>query len=161
MGDPPSAEKFITTASTRTTFNSLTFSFSFYHHANKTYNLQQQKMSDAGRKDFSSKLSEAVTPDSQKTNYDKVKESVTDAYDKAAANITPDNQKTFGQSVSDSIQKGHDDAKAKVEAEEKTWSASANDMLEQGKKAVNDAAEYVSGVVTGAKEGAEQGANKK
>ncbi|KAG0674932.1 hypothetical protein C6P40_005106 [Pichia californica] len=117
-------------------------------------------MADAGRKDFSTKLSEAVTPESQKSTYDKVKEGATDAYDKAASAVTPDNQKSFGQTVSDHVQKGHDDAKASVEADAKTWSESANDVLESGKKAVSEAAEYVTGVVTGAKEGAEHEAKK-
>lgn len=117
-------------------------------------------MADAGRKDFSTKLSETITPESSKSTFEKVKESATDTYDKAAAAVTPDNQKSFGQTVSDHAQKGHDDAKAEFDNAGKTWSESANEVLENGKKAVSDAAEYVSGVVTGAKEGAETGAKK-
>lgn len=41
-------------------------------------------MSDTGRKDISSKVSEGVTPDSQKSTVDKTKESVTDTTDKIA-----------------------------------------------------------------------------
>ncbi|ODQ45309.1 hypothetical protein PICMEDRAFT_36444 [Pichia membranifaciens NRRL Y-2026] len=117
-------------------------------------------MADAGRKDFSSKLSEAVTPDSQKSTYDKAKETATDYLDKAAAKVTPDDQKTFGQSVSDHVQQGHDDAKSKLDADSKTWGDSANELLESGKKTVNEAAEYVSGAVTGAKEGADKGVSE-
>lgn len=119
-------------------------------------------MADAGRKDFSTKLSEAVTPESSKSTFEKVKEGATDTYDKAAAAVTPDNQKSFGQTISDHAQKGHDDAKAEFNNvnDGKTWSESANEVLENGKKAVSNAAEYVSGVVTGAKEGAETGAKK-
>lgn len=105
-------------------------------------------MADAGRKDFSQKISEAVKPDSEKSLYEKTKESVTDTADKISSEVTPDNQKSFGQSVADHAQKGHDDAK-------KTWGETANEYLEEGKKAVAEAAEYVSGAVTGAKEGAE------
>lgn len=114
-------------------------------------------MADAGRKDFSSKLSEAVKPESEKSTFDKAKETATDYLDKAAAKMTPDSEKSFGQTVSDHIQQGHDDAKSKVDAEGKTWSDSANELLENGKKAVSEAAEYVSGAVTGAKEGADKG----
>lgn len=110
-------------------------------------------MADAGRKDFSTKLSEAVTPDSEKSNYQKVKESVTDTLDKGASKLTPEEDKSLGQSVGDSIQKGHDDAK-------KSWSESANDMINDGKQAVADAAEYVSSAVTGAKHGAEDATRK-
>jgi Heat shock protein 9/12 len=41
-------------------------------------------MSDTGRKGMTDKLSEGVTPDSQKSTLDKAKESVTDAGDKVA-----------------------------------------------------------------------------
>lgn len=105
-------------------------------------------MADAGRKDFSTKITEKLTPDSQKTVYDKAKENLTDSYDKAAAALAPEESKSFSQQVGDSVQKGHDDA-------QKSWGESAHDALENSKKAVSDAAEYVSRVVTGAKEGAE------
>jgi hypothetical protein len=41
-------------------------------------------MSDTGRKGMTDKISEGVTPDSQKSTLDKAKESVTDAGDKVA-----------------------------------------------------------------------------
>ncbi len=41
-------------------------------------------MSDTGRKDISSKISESATPDSQKSTLDKASESMTDAGDKIA-----------------------------------------------------------------------------
>jgi hypothetical protein len=41
-------------------------------------------MSDAGRKDFSTKTKEHLTPDSSKSTQQKVKESVTDTSDKFA-----------------------------------------------------------------------------
>lgn len=110
-------------------------------------------MADAGRKDFSTKLGEKVTPDSQKTTYDKAKEGLTDAYDKAASAVTPEDGKSFSQQVGDSVQQGHDDA-------QKSWGESAQEVLENSKKAVSDAAEYVSSVVTGATEGAESEAKK-
>lgn len=112
-------------------------------------------MADSGRKDFSQKISEKITPQSEKSMYDKTKESVTDTADKIANELTPDNQKSFSQSVGDSVQKGHDDAVADADVNAKTWGDSAHDYMESSKKAVADAAEYVTGAVTGAKEGAE------
>ena len=41
-------------------------------------------MSDAGRKDFSTKAKEHITPDSTKSTQQKLKETVTGAGDKAA-----------------------------------------------------------------------------
>jgi Heat shock protein 9/12 len=46
-------------------------------------------MSDTGRKGMTDKLSEGVTPDSQKSTLDKTKETVTDAGDKVAGLATP------------------------------------------------------------------------
>lgn len=112
-------------------------------------------MADAGRKDFSQKIDEKITPDSNKSLYERTKETVTDTADKVANDLTPENQKSFSQSVGDSVQRGHDDAKAEV-GEGKTWGDAAHDAFESGKKAVADAAEYVSGAVTGAKEGANE-----
>jgi hypothetical protein len=108
-------------------------------------------MTDAGRKDFSTKIQESVTPDSQKTTFDKAKETVTDGLDKTASALTPEQDKSFTQNVGDHVQKGHDNA-------QKTWTESAAEVLENGKKAVADAAEYVSETITGATEGAKDGA---
>lgn len=98
-------------------------------------------MTDAGRKDFSTKIQESVTPDSQKSTLDKAKETVTDGLDKTASALTPEQDKSFTQNVGDHVQKGHDNA-------QKTWTAA--EVLENGKKAVADAAEYVSETITGA-----------
>lgn len=117
-------------------------------------------MADAGRKDFSTKISEAVTPESSKSTFQKAKESVTDTVDSAASNLTPANQKSFGQTAADKIHSDYDKAKADIDDKAKTWSESASDAIEHGKQAVNEAVEYVSGVVTGAKEGAEDASKK-
>lgn len=106
-------------------------------------------MSDAHRKDFSSKVKEAITPQSQKSTYDKAKESVTDTYDKAASYVTPDSEKSFSQRLGDSVQKGHDEAAANADADAKTWSEATGDALDSSKQAIFDAAEYLSSVVTG------------
>ena len=45
-------------------------------------------MSDAGRKDFSDKIQEGITPDSSKSTQQKLKETVTDTTDKAARYVT-------------------------------------------------------------------------
>lgn len=60
-------------------------------------------MSDAGRKDFSTKASEAMTPDSQKSTFEKAKETVTGGADKAARDVQGDSSKSTGQSLSDNV----------------------------------------------------------
>lgn len=123
-------------------------------------------MSDAGRKPFSDKVSEAVTPESQKSTFEKGKESVTGAVDDFAAKNIPDNQKSFGQTVADNVKAGHDDAKAAVGEESAkaqqhgaTLSETAGEYFDAAKEQVANAAQYVSGVVTGATEGAKTAAD--
>jgi hypothetical protein len=58
-------------------------------------------MSEAGRKDWSTKAKEGITPDSSKSTLDKTKEGVTDTMDKVAGETQPDSQKSAGQSAFD------------------------------------------------------------
>jgi hypothetical protein len=58
-------------------------------------------MSDAGRKDFSTKAKEGITPDSSKSTLDKAKEGITDAMDRVAGESQPDSQKSTSQSAFD------------------------------------------------------------
>ncbi|KAF2155333.1 hypothetical protein K461DRAFT_311600 [Myriangium duriaei CBS 260.36] len=58
-------------------------------------------MSDTGRKDFSDKVGEKVTPDSQKSTTDKISESVTGATDKVSRDVQPDSSKSTTQELSD------------------------------------------------------------
>ncbi|KAK6197418.1 heat shock protein 9/12-domain-containing protein [Scheffersomyces amazonensis] len=115
-------------------------------------------MTDLGRKNLSDKLNESVTPDSQKTTYDKAKETVTDKLDSFAARNTPDNQKSFSQTVADKAQIGSEDAKEAAGQKQESLSETASGYVEQAKEAIGNAAEYVSGVVSGANEGAKTGA---
>ncbi|CAD1809477.1 Heat shock protein 9/12 family protein [Candida parapsilosis] len=121
-------------------------------------------MSDAGRKNFSDKLSESLTPESEKSTLEKGKEAVTDKVDDFAGKTVPDNQKSFGQTVADDAKKGSDDAKAAVEKEKaaadqqgQSLAETAQEYVEEAKKQISNAAEYVSGVVSGATEGAKTG----
>lgn len=115
-------------------------------------------MSDAGRKNFTDKVSESVKPESEKSYLEQAKETVTDGVDKFAAKATPDEQKSFGQSVGDNVQQGHDDAKAAASEDKATLAETAEQYIGVAKEKVADAAQYISGVVTGALEGAEKGA---
>ena len=117
-------------------------------------------MSDAGRKNFSDKVTESITPESQKTFGDKAKESVTDAADKFAANVTPNDQKSFGQTVADSTRQGHDDAKKATSEHQATLAETAEQYIDAAKEQVANAAEYISSVVTGALEGAKKSADE-
>ncbi|ODV70040.1 hypothetical protein HYPBUDRAFT_95311, partial [Hyphopichia burtonii NRRL Y-1933] len=115
-------------------------------------------MSDLGRKNVSDKVNEAVQPDSEKSALDKTKEQVTDKLDKVAAKGTPEDQKSFAQTISDNIQTGHDDAKKKIGDDESTLADTASQYVDAAKEQIGNAAQYVSGVVTGAKEGASEAA---
>jgi Heat shock protein 9/12 len=58
-------------------------------------------MSDLGRKDFSTKAKEEVTPDSSKSTLDRTKESVTDTTDRVMGEVQPDSHKSTTQSTFD------------------------------------------------------------
>ena len=58
-------------------------------------------MSDEGRKDWSTKTKEEITPDSSKSTLDKTKEKVTNVTDKARAEVQPDSTKGTSQSAYD------------------------------------------------------------
>jgi len=66
-------------------------------------------MSDAGRKDFSTKAEEKLTPDSTKSTQQKVKEAVTDTGDKAARGLQTDDSKSTAQEVSDKAGRSKDE----------------------------------------------------
>ncbi|GFF23759.1 heat shock protein hsp9 [Aspergillus udagawae] len=65
-------------------------------------------MSDAGRKDFSTKAKEEITPDSTKSTQQKVKESVTDTGDRVARGLQTDGSKSGPQEAFDKTQRSHD-----------------------------------------------------
>jgi len=58
-------------------------------------------MSDSGRKDLSTQITEKATPQEHKTVGEKVKESVTGAMDRVKAAITPDSEKSVTQQAAD------------------------------------------------------------
>ncbi|KAI3404151.1 HSP12 [Candida oxycetoniae] len=111
-------------------------------------------MSDLGRKDISDKVSESLTPDSEKSTLEKGKESVTDALDNAANKAVPDSQKSFSQTVADKFSEGKKDA----QGEGQTLAETAQEYVEAAKEKLSEAAEYVSQTVGGATEGAQKGA---
>ncbi|EAU36546.1 hypothetical protein ATEG_03272 [Aspergillus terreus NIH2624] len=65
-------------------------------------------MSDAGRKDFTTKAKEELTPDSAKSTQDKVKESFTDTTDRFARGAQSDDSKSAPQEAWDKTQRTHD-----------------------------------------------------
>merc|ERR1712187_336804 len=74
-----------------------------------TFNLNQSfTMSDSGRKDFTTKAKEEITPDSAKSTQDKVKETFTDTTDRATRGAQPDEQKSGTQEAFDKGQRIHD-----------------------------------------------------
>ncbi|KAF2760814.1 putative chaperone/heat shock protein Hsp12 [Pseudovirgaria hyperparasitica] len=65
-------------------------------------------MTDAGRKDFSTKAKESIIPDSTKSTHTKAKEDITDAGDKVVRGIQPDGSKSHTQEASDKIGRSKD-----------------------------------------------------
>jgi hypothetical protein len=65
-------------------------------------------MSDAGRKDFSTKAKEEFTPDSSKSTLDKTKESVTDTADRVMGETQSDSSKSGTQSFFDKSKREKD-----------------------------------------------------
>ncbi|CAI7576578.1 hypothetical protein N7527_006295 [Penicillium freii] len=65
-------------------------------------------MSDTGRKDFTTKAKEEITPDSTKSTQDKVKESFTDTTDRASRGLQTDDSKGVGQEAFDKTQRASD-----------------------------------------------------
>ncbi|KAJ5637921.1 heat shock protein 9/12-domain-containing protein [Penicillium lividum] len=65
-------------------------------------------MSDTGRKDFSTKAKEEITPDSTKSTQDKLKETVTDAGDRVTRGLQSDDSKGGTQEAFDKTQRAHD-----------------------------------------------------
>lgn len=100
-------------------------------------------MSDAGRKNFSDKLNEGLTPDSQKSTWDKGKEFVTDETDKLAGKFQGEENKGVAQGMHDSAQKGADEANAE------SYADTAREYMDAAKSKLNDAVEYVSNSVHG------------
>lgn len=117
-------------------------------------------MSDLGRKNVSEKVTEAVKPDNEKTTLEKTKENVTNKVDDFAAKNTPDNQKSFSQTISDNVKEGHDDAKQTVNQKEGTLADTALEYVDAAKEQAANAAQYISGVVTGGAEGAKNAAEE-
>ncbi|CCD26106.2 lipid-binding protein HSP12 NDAI_0G03290 [Naumovozyma dairenensis CBS 421] len=100
-------------------------------------------MSDPGRKDFSQKIGETVKPDSEKSTWEKGKETVTDTTDKLAGKLQPEENKGLGQGINDSAESGKDKANGESVADQ------AKDYYEGAKQKLNDAVEYVSKSVHG------------
>lgn len=100
-------------------------------------------MSDAGRKDFSDKVSEGLKPDSQKSYLEQGKEKVTDAADRAAAAVTPEHEKGTAQGATDAAKRGKEDAGGE------TFTDQARDYMDSAKGKLNEAVEYVSSAVHG------------
>ncbi|CAG8030212.1 unnamed protein product [Penicillium salamii] len=65
-------------------------------------------MSDVGRKDFTTKAKEELTPDSTKSTQDKIYEAATDTTDRIARGLQTDESKGAGQEVFDKAQRASD-----------------------------------------------------
>ncbi|KAE8331336.1 heat shock protein 9/12-domain-containing protein [Aspergillus sergii] len=84
-------------------------------------------MSDTGRKDFSTKAKEELTPDSAKSTQQKVKEGATDIGDRVSRGFQPDDQKSGTQEAFDKGQRVHDN---------KSHGSTGESILDKAKNAV-------------------------
>lgn len=60
-------------------------------------------MSDPSRKDFSTQVSEKLTPETQKSTGEKIKEKLTDMTDDVKRVFTPNSEKSLTQQAADSV----------------------------------------------------------
>ncbi|RDW41864.1 heat shock protein 9/12-domain-containing protein, partial [Yarrowia lipolytica] len=94
-------------------------------------------MSQAGRKDFTDKLSEGVTPDSQKSTGEKLSEKATDAYDKVANAVEPESQKSTTQKVGDKFESDTSKAKSDISDEKNKLEKEGESYIDQAKDFIN------------------------
>ncbi|TKA72928.1 hypothetical protein B0A55_06857 [Friedmanniomyces simplex] len=97
-------------------------------------------MSDLGRKDFSDKLSEKVTPQESKSTTTKLSEGVTNLGDSASRNAVPDSEKSTTQKLSDGMtnekhahESGHTGHTGHTSATEPSLLDKAKDAVGMGK----------------------------
>ncbi|CAN3501921.1 hypothetical protein DICA1_D19812 [Diutina catenulata] len=142
-------------------------------------------MSDSFRKPLGDKISEGLTPESQKSGFEKAKESVTDNLDKAANNLTPDSNKSGTQTLQDKLSNAGDQAHQKAKAADeraqanhntaqadlhsakadlhsaagdKTLGETVHEYVEAGKEQLENAAQYVQETISNLTEGQNTGA---
>lgn len=103
-------------------------------------------MSDAGRKPFSDKVSEAIKPESEKGTFESAKETVTDKLDDFAGKNVPDNQKSAGQTLADNAKQGKEDATEQAGSALDKAKEQGQSLQDSAKKYIDDAREkYESG----------------
>ncbi|KAK9367762.1 heat shock protein 9/12-domain-containing protein [Lipomyces kononenkoae] len=113
-------------------------------------------MSDTGRKPMGDKVSETVTPDSQKSYMEQVKEQITGAYDKVVRDMQPPETKSTSQSTADTVTGKSSDAKDTAETQKQSLPESAKQYAASAQKTTADtlhsAGDYVSDKSTESKQ---------
>lgn len=108
-------------------------------------------MSDAGRKDFTDKIHEAIKPEAQKPATEKIGESITNAADNIAGAVQPESEKGVFQKAHDDSKVTKENAKATHESWVDTAKKEGEVLLNSARNAVNHAAEYIAGSTADAK----------
>lgn len=108
-------------------------------------------MSDAGRKDFSTKVQEHIKPEAQKPATEKLGETISNAADTIASAVQPEEDKGVLQKAADDTKLTKDNAKVSGESWIDTAKKEGGVLLNTAKNAVNQAAEYVAGSTASAK----------
>lgn len=90
------------------------------------------------RKDLSDKVSDSLTPESQKSTTDQAKDSVSGAYDKVAGSVQPDSQKSTSQKAADTFSSNKDSA-----------SNESKSYLESAQETVGNLAQNISDTISG------------
>lgn len=99
----------------------------------------------AGRKDFSTKVSEAIKPQAQKPATEKIGESITNAADRVAGAVQPESEKGVFQKASDDTRAVKDNSQVQGESFLETAKKEGTVLINTAKNAVNHAAEYIAG----------------
>ncbi|KAG5356225.1 Heat shock protein [Yarrowia sp. B02] len=94
-------------------------------------------MSQAGRKDFTDKLSEGLQPDSTKSTGEKLSEKATDAYDKVASAVEPNSQKSATQKAGDTLESDASKAKSDISSETSKLQKEGESYIDQAKDFIN------------------------
>lgn len=91
-------------------------------------------MSDVGRKSFTDKAKETITPEDQKSYAQQGKEYVTDTVDKVQSSLQPEGAKSSTQKAGDALTGAKDDA----QQDQKTFTETASEYLEDAKHKLNE-----------------------
>ncbi|KAH0543200.1 hypothetical protein FGG08_002461 [Glutinoglossum americanum] len=102
-------------------------------------------MTDAGRKSATDQIQEKVTPDSQKSTFSKVSESISGTADNFASSVQPKDTKSTGQKITDSTRSTAESAQKNGSGWTQSVKNTAGDASQTASEKLGQAANYMSG----------------